>query len=322
MLGSIDCMHWEWRNWPKALHGQFKRRDHKYPTLMLEAVTDQRLWIWHAFFKVPGVNNDLNVLYGPPLFDDELADTSLECPFVINGHTNRKCYYLADCIYPVWSTFVKSFFVARDEKSLKFQRVQEAARKDIGRAFGVLQATVTAKMEEPEGLGTQNVELLGQVSRLKSVRDGLKEQVLQLESEYGDLRSKVDGEAKLREEFMAIKDVEIQRLKEAMLHEKAGRELGELVDYDLGVKAEFEREVGELKSVSLPFLDRLEALKDAHLDRLMAALYLEDSLAPTAEVQGNASSLAIVVTLLNSIVISVYSIYDVSIIRDVAVNDL
>nr|GEX37391.1 TMV resistance protein N-like [Tanacetum cinerariifolium] len=26
-----------------------------------------------------------------------------------------------------------------DEKSLKFQRVQEAARKDIGRAFGVLQ---------------------------------------------------------------------------------------------------------------------------------------------------------------------------------------
>ncbi|GKA24053.1 RNA-directed DNA polymerase, eukaryota [Tanacetum coccineum] len=64
---------------------------------------------------------------------------SPECPFVVNGHTYRKCYYLADGIYPAWSTFVKTFSVARDEKTLKFKRVQEAARKDIERAFGVLQ---------------------------------------------------------------------------------------------------------------------------------------------------------------------------------------
>ncbi|GKB01931.1 protein arginine N-methyltransferase 1.6, partial [Tanacetum coccineum] len=74
MLGSIDCMHWEWRNCPKSLHGQFKRRDHKYPTLMLEAVADKKLWIWHAYFGVPRANNNLNALYGSPLFDDELAD--------------------------------------------------------------------------------------------------------------------------------------------------------------------------------------------------------------------------------------------------------
>ncbi|GJT77143.1 hypothetical protein Tco_1043868 [Tanacetum coccineum] len=43
MLGSIDCMHWDWKNCPKALHGQFKRSTHKYPTLMLEAVADQKL---------------------------------------------------------------------------------------------------------------------------------------------------------------------------------------------------------------------------------------------------------------------------------------
>ncbi|GJT88848.1 ALP1-like protein isoform X1 [Tanacetum coccineum] len=89
--------------------------------------------------SIDWANNDLNVLYGSPLFDDELADTAPECPFVVNGHTYRKCYYLADGIYPAWSTFVKSFSVARDEKSLKFKRVQEAARKDIERAFGVLQ---------------------------------------------------------------------------------------------------------------------------------------------------------------------------------------
>ncbi|GKA33935.1 ALP1-like protein [Tanacetum coccineum] len=139
MLGSIDCMHWDWKNCPKSLHGQFKRSTNKYPTLMLEAVADQKLWIWHAYFGVPGANNDLNVLYGSPLFDDEIADIAPECPFVVNGHTYRKGYYLADGIYPAWSTFVKTFSVARDEKTLKFKRVQEAARKDIERAFGVLQ---------------------------------------------------------------------------------------------------------------------------------------------------------------------------------------
>ncbi|GKB37902.1 ALP1-like protein isoform X1 [Tanacetum coccineum] len=139
MLGSIDCMHWDWKNCPKLLRGQFKRSTNKYPTLMLEVVADQKLWIWHAYFGVPGANNDLNVLYGSPLFDAEIADIAPECPFVVNGHTYRKGYYLADGIYPAWSTFVKTFSVARDEKTLKFKRVQEAARKDIERAFGVLQ---------------------------------------------------------------------------------------------------------------------------------------------------------------------------------------
>ncbi|GJT84457.1 ALP1-like protein isoform X1 [Tanacetum coccineum] len=139
MLENIDCMHWDWKNYPKSLHGQFKRSANKYPTLMLEVVVDQKLWIWHAYFGVPGANNNLNVLYGSLLFDDEIADIAPECPFVVNGHTYRKGYYLADGIYPAWSTFVKTFSVARDEKSLKFKRVQEAARKDIERAFGVLQ---------------------------------------------------------------------------------------------------------------------------------------------------------------------------------------
>ncbi|GJX89438.1 ALP1-like protein isoform X1 [Tanacetum coccineum] len=116
MLGSIDCMHWDWKNCPKALHGQFKRSTHKYPTLMLEAVADQKLWIWHAYFGVPGANNDLNVLYGSPLFDDEIENCDIvqSVRFVVNGAIHiGKDYYLAV--------------------------VQEAARKDIERAFGVLQ---------------------------------------------------------------------------------------------------------------------------------------------------------------------------------------
>ncbi|GJY79371.1 zinc finger, CCHC-type containing protein [Tanacetum coccineum] len=127
------------RNCPKSLHGQFKRRDHKYLTLMLEAVADQKLWIRHAYFGVPGENNDLNMLYGSPLFDDVFADRPSVVAFVINRGTYNKGYYLANGIYVTWATFVKTYSIARDEKTMKFKRVQESARKDIERVFGVLQ---------------------------------------------------------------------------------------------------------------------------------------------------------------------------------------
>ena len=48
-------------------------------------------------------------------------------------------YYLADGIYPQWASFVKSFTVASDAKHAYFKRRQEGARKDVERAFGVLQ---------------------------------------------------------------------------------------------------------------------------------------------------------------------------------------
>nr|GFD33846.1 hypothetical protein [Tanacetum cinerariifolium] len=43
MRGSIDCMHWEWKNCPVAWHGQYDRGDKKYPIIMLEAVASQDL---------------------------------------------------------------------------------------------------------------------------------------------------------------------------------------------------------------------------------------------------------------------------------------
>nr|GEU72009.1 hypothetical protein [Tanacetum cinerariifolium] len=56
----------------------------RYLTIMLEAAGNQQLWFWHAYFGVPGANNDLNVLYGSPLFDDLLTDKAPEAPFVVN----------------------------------------------------------------------------------------------------------------------------------------------------------------------------------------------------------------------------------------------
>nr|GEY71584.1 hypothetical protein [Tanacetum cinerariifolium] len=84
-------------------------------------------------------NNDLTVLNHSSLFDDLLDDIAPVVPFEVNGVTFQKGYYLADEIYPQWAAFVKSFTVARDERNAVFKRHQESARKDVERAFGVLQ---------------------------------------------------------------------------------------------------------------------------------------------------------------------------------------
>ena len=105
MLGSIDCMHWSWKNCPKAWHGQFHCQK-KGSTIILEAVADQETWIWHAFFGMPGSLNDINVVNRSPLMH-KIADGELPpVQFVANGRTYNYGYYLADGIYPKWQTFV------------------------------------------------------------------------------------------------------------------------------------------------------------------------------------------------------------------------
>ncbi|XP_047965230.1 uncharacterized protein LOC125209688 [Salvia hispanica] len=72
MLGSIDCMHRQWKNRPTAWRGQFTSGyKGSHPTMILEAVADHRLWIWHAYFGVVGSNNDINVLNSSTLFADQ-----------------------------------------------------------------------------------------------------------------------------------------------------------------------------------------------------------------------------------------------------------
>ncbi|XP_048604562.1 putative nuclease HARBI1 [Brassica napus] len=139
MIGNIDCMHWEWKNCPTAWKGQFTRGSGK-PTIILEAVASQDLWIWHTFFSLPGTLNDINVLDRSPVFDDILHGRAPKVKFKVNNHTYHMAYYLTDGIYPNWSTFIQSIPLPQGPKAEKFAEKQESARKDVERAFGVLQS--------------------------------------------------------------------------------------------------------------------------------------------------------------------------------------
>ncbi|XP_013617364.1 PREDICTED: uncharacterized protein LOC106323855 [Brassica oleracea var. oleracea] len=87
MIGSIDCMHWEWKNCPTAWKG-----------------------------RAPKVK------------------------FKVNNHTYRMPYYLTDGIYPNWATFIQSIPLPQGPKAVAFAKRQESTRKDVERAFGVLQS--------------------------------------------------------------------------------------------------------------------------------------------------------------------------------------
>ncbi|XP_047961411.1 uncharacterized protein LOC125206166 [Salvia hispanica] len=140
MLDNIDCLHWKWKNCPNAWRGQHLSGDKgDGPTLILEAVADYRLGIWHAYFGAAGSNNDLNVLYSSPHFKDLLDGVAL-IDFTINDHPYHMGYYLADGIYSRWPTFVKTFNTLQDPKRILYTQRQEADQKDVERAFVVLQA--------------------------------------------------------------------------------------------------------------------------------------------------------------------------------------
>ncbi|XP_048606830.1 uncharacterized protein LOC125583616 [Brassica napus] len=125
MIGSIDCMHWEWKNCPTAWKEQYSRGSGK-PTIVLEAVASYDLWIWHAFFGPLGTLNDINVLDRSPVFDDIIKGSSsashLLCQRkrVSYGLLSHR-WYLSEMgdFYPIYSstTRTESSFICSTSRS-------------------------------------------------------------------------------------------------------------------------------------------------------------------------------------------------------------
>jgi hypothetical protein len=114
---------------------------------VLEALGDHQLWFWHASFGYAGSLNDLNILNISPLLES-LVDGSFAkweerasiVPFDIGGEQFNQLFTLGDGIYPQYSRFVKGIKVPITASEKAFTEWQEAASKDIERAFGVLQS--------------------------------------------------------------------------------------------------------------------------------------------------------------------------------------
>ncbi|XP_021764601.1 uncharacterized protein LOC110729190 [Chenopodium quinoa] len=86
MLGSIDCMHWQWKNFPLRLKGS---------------------------------RNDINVLDRSPLFNDVFEGCAPSINYVVNEHQYNMGYYLSDGIYPKWAAFIPTISLPQNEKEGK-----------------------------------------------------------------------------------------------------------------------------------------------------------------------------------------------------------
>ncbi|XP_023772922.1 uncharacterized protein LOC111921577 [Lactuca sativa] len=99
MIVNIDCTHYRWKNCPVAWKGQYASSHHISPSLVLEVVASQDLWIWHVYFGVAGSNNNVNVLDQSPIFDDLLNRKASDASFTVNRNKYKYEYYLTDVIY-------------------------------------------------------------------------------------------------------------------------------------------------------------------------------------------------------------------------------
>jgi hypothetical protein len=88
--------------------------------MILEAVASHDLWIWHAFFGMPGSLNDINILRCSSLFDRLTSGMAPQLEYTVNGNKYTMGYYLADGIYPTWASFVKAFQNPQGNKKVHF----------------------------------------------------------------------------------------------------------------------------------------------------------------------------------------------------------
>jgi Plant transposon protein len=110
MLESLDCIHVGWKYCPVAWQGAFQGKE-GVPTIVLEAVADYILWIWHASLGYTGSINDINI-WDQSLFLKMLVDgtftAKFDFAFEIGSNVFSQCWFLVDGIYPELACFAKA----------------------------------------------------------------------------------------------------------------------------------------------------------------------------------------------------------------------
>ena len=138
-MGSLDCSHWAWHQCPRGMAGSYQTRKGSRG-IVVEAVCDEDLWIWHLFVGAPGSLNDINVMHQSPLYLDVTAGRwpPRNQSYTMNGTSRTLPYYLVDGIYPRYAFLMSPHPMPSTEEQKVFNRLQEAVRKDVERLFGVL----------------------------------------------------------------------------------------------------------------------------------------------------------------------------------------
>ena len=138
-MGSMDCTHWEWHQCPTGMAGAYQSRKGSRG-VVVEAVCDDDLWIWHLFVGASGILNDINVLNQSPFYLDVTAGRwrPRGVSFTVNGITCTLPYCLVDRIYPRYAFPVSSHQMPMTDEAKTFNRLQGAIRKDVERLFGIL----------------------------------------------------------------------------------------------------------------------------------------------------------------------------------------
>jgi len=108
--------------------------------IVVEAVCDKDLWVWHLFVGAPGSLNDIDVMQQSPLYVDVTGGrwTPRGKPFTINGRTRTLPFYLVDGIYPRYAFLISPHPKPSTEEQTTLKRLQEAIRRDVERLFGIL----------------------------------------------------------------------------------------------------------------------------------------------------------------------------------------
>lgn len=139
-LGSFDSMRVCWKNCPAAWSGMFRGRKGA-ATIVMEAIADHQCRFWHFFAGFPASFNEINVLGWPTLLDTSSQgshprlpskSTSMSTPSRTISSTGHMVPNTYACSVPMISepgTRAEKLFVSK----------QESQRKDVERAFGILQ---------------------------------------------------------------------------------------------------------------------------------------------------------------------------------------
>ncbi|XP_021971448.1 protein ALP1-like [Helianthus annuus] len=94
--------------------------------------------MWHAYFGMVGVNNDITVLQSSGLFDEVIDGVAPNTSLYANDVEYKYGYYLVDGIYPKSTMLVKTLSCPDDEKRLYYKKKHESKRKDVEQAFSLL----------------------------------------------------------------------------------------------------------------------------------------------------------------------------------------